>query len=873
MKAAQLSDTANKLRLHSRCEALFQLAERLKHDKSLFDELGTQFSQLRLQNAVNQVKFISTESTRRLPASTRKLTTGEQIIVLKGSQINDLKFPPWQKEHFKPSLPSSDEDPWTDTHDLALSNNQLSFFSSWKRATQLFSTRSSETLQQGPGIPISSDLVQDVTTDCSVVASLSAIISRQERGFSRLIVSSLANVKDKSGDAGPNQAQTSRINVRLYFNGAYRKVEIDNRLPFSNGHRSLYVRDKNDPSSCWPAFVEKAYLKVRGGYDFPGSNSGTDLWILTGWIPEQIRLRDDMVSDEFWTRMSDAYHQGDVLITLGTPKLTSREEKYLGLVGEHSYAIIDMVSNIDDQRMVLIKNPWSRGVVSTVSQQPSIFENGSFHTLKQGQRKALPEDAPKPGLFWIPFDSLVRNFESVFLNWNPALFSHLQDIHFIWPIGSSFRYPEIVDDNPQFAISTEESSECWLLLSRHIKTGDHVADTARLGAKRNYIGLSVFDSNGREVFLSNAPTIAVGDLISSPQTLMRVTLAKGKRYTVLVYQEDLEPGSYAFTLQAFAYSPINLMPVPRPYTCVTLENSAWNATTAGGDASSATYFTNPQFSLKLSTRDRLLLFLESANQDLLIHIQVVLANGERVHQISQSSLACTSGLYRRGCAVIERDIMEVGTYTIVCSTFSPSQQSEFKLKVGTVSSHELKAIPNLDAGLLSQNLETAFAPDISRVVCPLRPSRLTRMSVILTSSPVGGSGTNVSPMRLSIAIGLGINSRLVASTSPKFDAENSFRNVPSSGLRLENIDLMPQRSNGLVYGSSSIVNEKQDHPPTAEEVERGYWLVIERAVPELAADMASRDSVASLEEAREVVNVRILSEYRIHTGPWGEERE
>lgn len=88
----------------------------------------------------------------------------------------------------------------------------------------------------------------------------------------------------------PKTSENGKYIFRLYFNGCWRKVVIDDRLPSSKGTRTLYVMDRNQPSLLWPALVEKAYLKTRGGYDFPGSNSGSDLWILTGWIPEQVFL-------------------------------------------------------------------------------------------------------------------------------------------------------------------------------------------------------------------------------------------------------------------------------------------------------------------------------------------------------------------------------------------------------------------------------------------------------------------------------------------------------------------------------------------------------------------------------------------------------
>ena len=89
----------------------------------------------------------------------------------------------------------------------------------------------------------------------------------------------------------PELSPNGKYIFRMHFNGCFRKVLIDDRLPTSRNEQILHVMDRNNPGLLWPALLEKAYLKVRGGYDFPGSNSGTDIWVLTSWIPEQIFLQ------------------------------------------------------------------------------------------------------------------------------------------------------------------------------------------------------------------------------------------------------------------------------------------------------------------------------------------------------------------------------------------------------------------------------------------------------------------------------------------------------------------------------------------------------------------------------------------------------
>lgn len=79
-----------------------------------------------------------------------------------------------------------------DTADLRLSSSQLEVFDGWKRPEELFSTPNLRfedgDTELGPTMVSHAtvDLVQDITTDCSVVASLCAGTARVQRGHSKV---------------------------------------------------------------------------------------------------------------------------------------------------------------------------------------------------------------------------------------------------------------------------------------------------------------------------------------------------------------------------------------------------------------------------------------------------------------------------------------------------------------------------------------------------------------------------------------------------------------------------------------------------------------------------------------------------------------
>ena len=127
------------------------------------------------------------------PVSMRKLTTRENIIILDSSRLNGFVFKPWERTPLQDEfVPNEGHELFIDSRPLPLSTSQRESFGGWKRpreALEMIKIKNSGQLlptQPTMSDPGKVDLVQDLTSDCSVVASLCAATSRVERGHPKV---------------------------------------------------------------------------------------------------------------------------------------------------------------------------------------------------------------------------------------------------------------------------------------------------------------------------------------------------------------------------------------------------------------------------------------------------------------------------------------------------------------------------------------------------------------------------------------------------------------------------------------------------------------------------------------------------------------
>ncbi|KAI6813258.1 cysteine proteinase [Hortaea werneckii] len=872
MQALKLSTDPNeKALLSTRFKQLLQDAEKIKFNPNWRQELTQSTSSPEDQHGDGRV-HPPTNRARMLkePKSSRQLPNREQILLLKAGYLNGFKFPPWSNPPDDSEFELKDgEGLYEDDSELTLSEFQEDVLDDWKRPHEALPPPTwfpGDRNHLGPSMTYSRkiDLVQDAATDCSVVASLCSGIARAERGHAKILRAVVYPYDGASGH--PIKSKNGKYVVRMNFNGCYRKVVIDDRLPVSKTNRVIHVVDRHNPGLLWPALLEKAYLKVRGGYDFPGSNSGTDLWIITGWIPEQVFLQsDELEPDRFWKRVSSSFSYGDVLVTMGTGRMSPKTERELGLASEHDYSVLDL-REIDGQRLLLIKNPWCEGTSWRGRFKREEYNNQDVSNRAGGQcsedmdsdirpaqssRDLLNADEElSPGTFWMDLDNVLQNFDSIYLNWNPGLFAHRQDVHFAWNLSASeqsYHKPRnrfaSLTSHPQFAITPTKSGAVWMLLWRHFKNTVQMdaneEEIASGGADidlSGHISFAAFKSQGRRVMLAEK-YIEKGWFVDSPQTLLKLEDCEaGVPYTIVPLEQDLLPTEHTFTLSIFSNAALALTDATAKYQYARTLCSAWTKDTAGGNAHSPFYSTNPQFSIVVPQPMSISLLLEAANDELNVHVKLVHSNGLRIHAIRSRDIVFDSRDYRRGCCLAEFSALEPGHYTIICSTFEAQQLGDFTLRVDSSQPTEVKLLPREGAGRIKEQLSTAvFQRGQSVLAAPLAPKRLIKLHAVARfladrePSAQRSSPSNRSLIRLSIEStsrsGPGhelMPSRRLHVTSGGGDFADS-----SNGVRTDDVDISPADLHRFP-GDLWLVLERMYVSAEAQEERFGVELLVDQ---------------------------------------------
>ncbi|KAK4210963.1 calpain-like protease [Rhypophila decipiens] len=834
MQAALKANVATeRSRLRRKCSDLLALGERLKANSTV----------------------ASAASRPPVPESTRPLTIQEKTIIIKSSRLHGSVFPPWETapapDTFTQAGPEGDV--FVDPATFSLSAEQESIFSGWRRPeqTENIMTATSEI-----------DLAQDLATDCSVVASLCAAI--RHFGPSKASLLPFLMYPYDHQALRPGVSKNGKYVFRMNFNGCWRKVVIDDRLPMSSTDRTLYVVDRRNPHLVWPALVEKAYLKIRGGYDFPGSNSGTDLHVLTGWIPEQIFLQsDDIELDETWNRIKTGFDADNAIVTLGTGKILPEEEQTLGLVKEHDYAVLNLVKD-SRNRLFRVKNPWCDSRVWTGA--------GSSATLSlAGDTDDSPPEDNLTNTFWMTFEDVLQHFDSLYVNWNPALFAYRQDHHFTWEM------PDKTEDlvfthNPQYSVmAPPSSSPIWVLLSRHWQDGEleilrqRKADRddnslATVSRQLGFMSLALFATNppGTRVPLSEGHRcLHQGPYVDSPNTLLKYQPAQpGVAQTLVVAQGELPLPKYNFTLSFFSNQPLTISPASEPLAHSISVHGAWTRRTAGGSAVHASYLSNPQFALSLPRATPLSLVLSTDTPNLPIHVAVLYSNGgQRVTSVSGRDILCASAEYTCGCTYASLGSIDAGTYTVVVSTFEPGQLGKFTLRVSADVPPAVKPVLADAAGRLrtAPRELAVFGEGEERIRARLGITRLSRVCVVARSSGGGGGAAPCSAIRVSIELGSGVSRRRVLVVS----GEGEFADA-SLGLRTGEVDVDPEVVRSVGGGGGEL------------------WVVVEqiggggRGSISGSASLSSGGSCGGrrLQSQGRGVEVEVLSDAPVYLGGW-----
>uniref|UniRef100_A0A8R1HS41 Calpain catalytic domain-containing protein n=1 Tax=Caenorhabditis japonica TaxID=281687 RepID=A0A8R1HS41_CAEJA len=588
----------------------------------------------------------------------KKFTKEELEVLSATSNINNKLYVPFHSyDKINEFKGNSDGRKFTDPDGkISLTQKQMVKLKTWKRASELF---------ENPVIISTIDchtIKQTVISDCSFISALN-IAALYETRFKKQLVTSIIFPQDSHGK--PIYNPLGKYFIKFHINGVWRKVVIDDYFPVDEHDRMMCSTTENK-GELWVSLLEKAYMKVMGGYDFPGSNSNIDLNALTGWIPERIDLTaiPKTEKDDVFRKLFNRFHRGDCLITLATGKMTEENQKRSGLVETHAYAVID-IRCVEDRRLMKVKNPWThsrwKGNFSELDKlnwTAKMKTSLSFDPVVAAQKD--------DGIFWIDYESVCHFFDVIYVNWNSELFPFTSVYHATWrqEIGPS-RDIYTVGENPQYTltVNVKKSAAVWILLTRHITAIDDFA------TNKEFITLIVYETGQKIYIPSNPRPISDGCRINSPLYLCQLLVTKPGivKYTLVVAQYE-KTNAINYSVRVFSTADVSIEPIRLPYTVSKTTRGKW----IGSEQS-------PIEKLTLHSKaDDNSVFLEiKAPKQFSIALEIKQASSDRTIFMETKS----SGPYRPGYTVLVLENVPAGTYYVKASTYTSTDAGPYILRV------------------------------------------------------------------------------------------------------------------------------------------------------------------------------------------------
>ena len=154
--------------------------------------------------------------------------------------------------------------------------------------------------------------------------------------------------------------------VNLCLNGEYESIVVDDWFPCSEGLNENYVPffSRSANPDLWVMIAEKAWAKVSGSYKNTTFGYTSEAFRALTGAPFDYLDHEDCPTREIWERISSADQKNYIICaSAGNEDISCREFRDMGLVSNHSYALIQVKqlnAGGSKLRALQLRNPWGR---------------------------------------------------------------------------------------------------------------------------------------------------------------------------------------------------------------------------------------------------------------------------------------------------------------------------------------------------------------------------------------------------------------------------------------------------------------------------------------------------------------------------------